>query len=107
MALLSRSSLPPELEDQFEFLHSQKEDVLAGRKKEFRRLAKLVREMTDTDGWKQVLQPFLKKLGDPYKLIGKTPEEFTKLEPMVSAYAKLLRMVERLSTFADDDEQGT
>jgi len=106
-SLLSKSTVPPELGEQFEVLHDKMTPLLNERKEQFKKLAKGVKEMTDTAGWKQVLGPFLKRHGDPNKLFGKTPEEYAKLEPTVAAYAKLLKLVENLLTLIEDDEEET
>lgn len=104
MSLLSRSTIPPQLEEQFERLHEEKEDLLKERKKQFRELAKGIKEMCDTDGWKKALYPLLKKLGDPAQLFGKKPDVYAELEPKVAAYARLLKLIERLMTLAEEDD---
>jgi hypothetical protein len=106
MALLSRSTLPPELDDQLEYLQDKPEALLDARRKQFIKLGKKIKEMTDTAGWKEVLLPFLERHGNTDRLLGKTFEEYQKVEPRVAAYKKLLFLVKNLLTLAEDEKEG-
>lgn len=103
MAFLSRSTTPPGLDDQFEDLNDspRPEELIRERRRQLAPLGKKIREMTETAGWKEIIQPFLERRGNTARLLGLTPEKYQQLEREVAPYARLLLLVKNLLKIAE------
>lgn len=63
--------------------------------------AMMVREMTETQGWKKVVKPFLQRYGNPSLLFNLIKEDKRDEIAKVECYHRLLRYIENLCSIAD------
>jgi len=106
MALLSRSS--PGIQDLEKSFEKAMEGIPTGQnlKRDLLPAALKIAETVETEGWKEIIEPFLNKNGDPAALLGRTKEEYEKLEPRVNAYYRFRRLIETLLEIARESSKG-
>jgi hypothetical protein len=98
--LISRASGREDFIKKLEKYSNEPEKILEDKIKDWKDLAVLLRPIVDTEGWKQVLRPFLELHGNPAKLFklmreGKASEpEGIYLAAKAEAYNNLLKMVD-------------
>ncbi len=92
----SRSRIDDRIGEKFEEMADSPESALKEQRKKMLLMAHLIKEMTETDGWKLIIGPFLEKNGNPARLFNKSPEEYMVRAPKVQAYYNLLNLVKNL-----------
>lgn len=81
---------------QMEDVANRGDEVLKEYKSKLLPLAEALKVMVETDGWRNVVAPFLRANGNSDRLFGLTAEEYSKKEPTVKAYRNTLRLVENI-----------
>lgn len=93
------------LEDAWEE-YQKRPDAVLDNASRIRSLAMAVRDVVRSQGWQDVVGPFIDRAGDPAILLGCMSKEnpgevFLKTAPTVLAFQKIKRFMERLADEAD------
>jgi len=106
MALLTRSS--PAIQDLEKSFEKAMEGIPTGQnlKRDLLPAALKIAQTVKTEGWQEIIEPFLKKNGDPAALLGRTKEEYEKLEPRVNAFYRFRRLIESLLEIERESTKG-
>jgi len=94
--------------DEFEEMVESPNSVLDEQKKAMLPMALAIEETVQTKGWKDIIEPFLKKHGNPkilFEIIKKKTANADYMAGKIEAYSNFLTLITNLLSLLPKDEE--
>lgn len=82
-------------------------DIMKQREKMTVEMAKELEKTRDTKGWKEIIEPFLKKEGNPAKILDKDTRKDESRVGQINAYYRFISMMDNFQNFLDNYRKET